>query len=77
VLEVRSALPAVPIVGCGGVTTGGDVVEYLMAGANAVAVGTANLAEPAAGRRILAELEGWCRRHGVAAIGDLVGSVKV
>jgi dihydroorotate dehydrogenase (NAD+) catalytic subunit len=77
VLEVRSALPAVPIAGCGGVTTGGDVVEYLMAGANAVAVGTANLAEPAAGRRILAELEGWCHRHAVSRVGDLVGSVQV
>lgn len=77
VLEVRKALPAVPIVGCGGVTTGGDVVEYLMAGANAVAVGTANLAEPAAGRRILAEFEGWCRRRGIFRVGDLVGSVQV
>ena len=47
-----------------------------MAGAVAVA-GTANLAEPAAGRRILAELEGWCRRHGFSRVGDLVGSVQV
>jgi dihydroorotate dehydrogenase (NAD+) catalytic subunit len=76
VLEVRDALPAVPIVGCGGVTTGADVVEYLMAGANAVAIGTANLAEPAAGRRILAEWEGWSRRHGVASVGELVGTAR-
>ena len=77
VLEVRDALPAVPIVGCGGVSTGADVVEYLMAGAGAVAIGTANLAEPAAGRRILAELEGWSRRHGVASVGELVGNDAV
>ncbi len=76
VLEARRALPAVPIVGCGGVTTGSDVVEYLMAGASAVAVGTANLAEPAAGRRILAEFETWCRRHGISGVGDLAGSVR-
>ena len=47
-----------------------------MAGANAVAIGTANLAEPAAGRRILAELEGWCRRHDESSVGELVGSAR-
>ena len=76
VLEVSKSIPTVPIVGCGGVTTGRDVVEYLMAGANAVAIGTANLAEPAAGRRILAELEGWCRRHDESSVGELVGSAR-
>ncbi len=73
VWEVRSAFPDLPIVGCGGVRTGVDVVEYLMAGADAVAVGTAHFAEPRAGRRILRELETWCAGRGVARVADLIG----
>ena len=46
VYEVTRALPGAPVVGCGGVMTGNDVVEYLLAGASAVAIGTAHLAEP-------------------------------
>lgn len=55
--EVASALPGTPIVGCGGVMTGRDVVEYLLAGASAVAMGTVHLAEPRAGKRIVKELD--------------------
>ncbi len=55
--EVASALPGTPIVGCGGVMTGRDVVEYLLAGASAVAMGTVHLAEPRAGKRIAKELD--------------------
>jgi hypothetical protein len=53
VYEVAQALTEVPIVGCGGVSAGTDVVEYLMAGASAVELGTVHFAEPSAGRRIL------------------------
>ncbi len=56
VLEVHAALPEMPIVGCGGVRTGRDVVEYLLAGATAVALGTVHFAEPARG-------SGCCVRH--------------
>jgi dihydroorotate dehydrogenase (NAD+) catalytic subunit len=52
VYEVARAMPHLPIVGCGGVTTGLDVIEYLLAGASAVAMGTVHLAEPRAGKRI-------------------------
>lgn len=76
VLEVRRAHPELPVLGCGGVTRGEDVVEYLLAGASAVGVGTVHFAEPAAGRRILAELEDWCRSHGVARVDELVGGMK-
>jgi dihydroorotate dehydrogenase (NAD+) catalytic subunit len=75
VIEVRQAHPDLPILGCGGVTTGGDVVEYLLAGASAVAVGTVHFAEPRAGRRILGELERWCRRHSIERLSDLVGGM--
>jgi dihydroorotate dehydrogenase (NAD+) catalytic subunit len=74
VWEVRQALPGLPIVGCGGVRSGRDVVEYLMAGASAVAIGTSHLADPRCGIRIRDELKAWCRRHDVGAVADLVGS---
>ncbi|HEU4916906.1 MAG TPA: dihydroorotate dehydrogenase [Acidimicrobiia bacterium] len=75
VYEVASALPGTPIVGCGGVTTGADVVEYLLAGASAVAVGTVLLAEPRAGTRIVRELGRELDRRGVT-LSALVGGVK-
>ena len=73
VIEVAAALPQLPIVGCGGVTKGTDVVEFLMAGATAVAVGTAHFAEPRAAGRIDRELARWCRKHRVTRVSDLVG----
>ena len=73
VIEVATNLPGLPIVGCGGVTKGADVVEFLLAGASAVAIGTAHFAEPRAARRIDRELARWCRRHAVARVFDLVG----
>lgn len=72
VWEVASAMD-IPIVGCGGIRTGEDVVEYLLAGATAVAMGTIHLAEPRAGKRILGELDKWCRRHNVERLADLTG----
>ena len=62
--------------GCGGIQTGRDVIEYLIAGARAVAIGTALLAEPNAGRRILAEMRDGFRSMGVTDVGDLVGTVR-
>ena len=76
VVEVRRARPELPIVGCGGVRTAADVVEYLLAGAQAVAVGTAHFADPAAGRGIVKGLHRFGRRHGAAAVAELVGAVR-
>lgn len=73
VIEVHRALPDLPIVGCGGVVSGTDVVEYLLAGASAVGLGTVHFAEPRAGRRILREVERLCRRWGIARIEELIG----
>ncbi|MFP3915827.1 MAG: dihydroorotate dehydrogenase, partial [Actinomycetota bacterium] len=73
VLEVAEALPGLPIVGCGGVTTGKDVIEYMMAGASAVALGTIHFAEPRAATRVLRELVGWCERQEVMAVSELTG----
>jgi dihydroorotate dehydrogenase (NAD+) catalytic subunit len=74
VWEVHQAIPSLPIVGCGGVSGGIDVVEYLMAGASAVALGTVHFAEPRAGKRVLRELERWCRAHDVGRVSDLSGT---
>ena len=75
VMDVAAALPELPIIGSGGVTTGADAIEYLMAGASAVQIGTVHFAEPRAAGRILRELDRWCRRHGVARVSDLIGAV--
>lgn len=76
VIEVARAFPDLPIVGCGGVTTGRDVVEFLMAGASAVGLGTVHFAEPRAAGRILEELTRWCRDHGVGQVRTLTGCVE-
>ena len=72
--DVHTALPDLPIVGVGGVTTGLDAVELLLAGACAVQVGTATFADPRAARRVLDELQAWCAGHGVTRLDDLIGS---
>jgi dihydroorotate dehydrogenase (NAD+) catalytic subunit len=77
VIEVHRAMPDLPIVGCGGVASGTDVIEYLLAGASAVGLGTVHFAEPRAGRRILREIERLCRRWGVTRIEDLVGQADI
>jgi len=73
VFDVHEALPELPIVGVGGTSTGADVVEFLLAGASAVEVGTATFADPRAPHRILGELQQWCRRHEVQRLEDLIG----
>jgi dihydroorotate dehydrogenase (NAD+) catalytic subunit len=75
VYEVSQALPGTPIVGCGGVMNGSDVVEYLLAGASAVGLGTVHLAEPRAGKRIRGELIKEMDRLGVGSVGELVAGV--
>jgi dihydroorotate dehydrogenase (NAD+) catalytic subunit len=72
--DVHRALPHVPIVGVGGVRSGVDAVELLMAGASAVQVGTATFADPAAPTKVLAEIAEWCERHGVNTTAELVGA---
>jgi dihydroorotate dehydrogenase (NAD+) catalytic subunit len=74
VYDVRAALPDVPIIGVGGVMSGADAIELMMAGANGVQVGTATFRDPRAPSRILDEMELWCARRGVRAIGDLIGA---
>jgi dihydroorotate dehydrogenase (NAD+) catalytic subunit len=74
VFDVRAALPELPIIGVGGIMSGQDAVELLMAGANAVQVGTASFRDPRAPRKILEQLETWCARRGVRRVSDLIGA---
>ncbi len=70
----RRAFPDASIIGVGGVSRGDDAVELLLAGADAVQVGTATFADPRAPLRILDELEQWCARHGVGTVRELVAA---
>lgn len=74
VYEVRAALPEVPIIGMGGVRTGTDALEFVLAGANAVAVGTAIFRDPSACMRVLRELEQAVVELGVERVDSLVGA---
>lgn len=66
-----------PVLGMGGVATGRDVLEFLVAGAAAVGVGTILFREPLAAKRILAEVETGCRALGADAARDLVGTLRL
>lgn len=65
----------IPVIGMGGITTGEDVVEFLLAGAAAVQVGTANYFDPCATERIVSDLEKWCIENRVRKITDLIGGL--
>jgi dihydroorotate dehydrogenase (NAD+) catalytic subunit len=60
----------------GGIMTGTDALEFLIAGAAAVEVGTASFVDPDAAVRIVDEMARWCEAHGVAAVRDVVGTLK-
>ncbi len=66
----------IPVIGMGGIMSGADAVEFLMAGASAVEVGTASFVDPDAAVRIVGEIAAWCGAHGVARVRDLVGAVR-
>lgn len=67
----------IPIVGIGGVMTGNDALEYLIAGAKAVEVGTANFIDPESTLRIIRDLEVYCRDKGIENIENIIGALKV
>ena len=68
---------SVPIIGMGGARSGLDVVEFMLAGATAVAVGTANFSDPMATTRCIAELEQFCVSRGIERASDLIGAMEV
>lgn len=66
----------VPIIGVGGISRGTDAVQYLLAGASLVGMGTAALRDPRAPERVVRELGSWCRAHDVRAVRDLTGTLE-
>ena len=75
VWQVASALD-VPIVGMGGIANGADAVEFMLAGATAVAVGTANFVDPTTTMRVADGIAEYCRRHGVTRARQLIGALE-
>ena len=66
----------IPVIGLGGIATGKDAAEFLVAGAKAVQVGTANFVQPFAAVRIIEELETYCRSNNIARVSELYGTLR-
>ncbi|HLZ37466.1 MAG TPA: hypothetical protein VKP64_06830, partial [Mycobacteriales bacterium] len=77
VWQVHQALPDVPLLGMGGIRTGNDALEFLLAGASAVSVGTVVFSDPSAPARILAELTQALADRGFGRLSDVVGLAHV
>jgi dihydroorotate dehydrogenase (NAD+) catalytic subunit len=67
----------IPVLGMGGIVTPADAVEFLLAGATAVQVGTASYADPRATERLAKGLESWCKSHDVQKVSSLTGALEV
>lgn len=76
VWEVHRANLGVPLVGVGGITTANDAIEYMIVGASAVEVGTANLIDPEASVKVADGLRKYCRENQIKNISELVGTLK-
>ena len=75
--EIHSAFPHVPLIGQGGVASASDALELILAGASAVAVGTANFVNPRASLDVLEGIASYMQRHGIGELKELVGAVKL
>lgn len=68
---------SIPVIGMGGISTGADVIEFMLAGATAVQIGTASYWDPCATEKIVDELGRWCEDHDVTRIAGLIGGLIV
>lgn len=66
----------IPVVGLGGIMNGRDAMEFILAGASAIEVGTANFIDPAVTVKIVDYMEDFCIRHGVKDINELIGAIN-
>ncbi len=66
----------IPVIGLGGISTAADVIEFMLAGASAVQVGTSSFWDPRATEKIVSELERWCAAHEIARIAELTGAMQ-
>lgn len=67
----------IPVIGMGGISTAEDIIEFMLAGATAVQIGTASYWDPCATEKMVDELQGWCVGHKVGRIADLTGGMVV
>jgi dihydroorotate dehydrogenase (NAD+) catalytic subunit len=67
----------IPIIGMGGISAAEDIVEFMLAGATAVQIGTASYWDPRATEKIVDELQGWCVGHRIAKAAELTGGLKL
>jgi dihydroorotate dehydrogenase (NAD+) catalytic subunit len=67
---------SIPVIGIGGISTAVDVIEFMLAGATAVEVGTASFWDPCATEKIVDALEGWCLEHRIKKIREMTGALK-
>lgn len=65
----------IPVIGLGGITCGADALEFMMAGATAVQVGTANFLDPGVTMKVLDEIEEYCTRHKISDIREIIGII--
>jgi dihydroorotate dehydrogenase (NAD+) catalytic subunit len=72
--ELRTSYPLVPIIGIGGISNANDALEFLMAGASAIQIGTINFTNPRAGVEIVEGIEEYICKAGVTSITELVGA---
>ncbi|WP_294349639.1 dihydroorotate dehydrogenase [uncultured Clostridium sp.] len=72
--EVSKAVE-IPVIGLGGITTGIDAIEFMMAGASAIQIGTVNFSNPMAGKEIIEEMEAFCKSQGIKDINEIVGII--
>jgi dihydroorotate dehydrogenase (NAD+) catalytic subunit len=75
VYDVAKAV-RIPVLGMGGISTASDIVEFMLAGATAVQIGTASYWDPRATETVVGGLEAWCREHGVERLAELTGGLQ-
>ncbi len=76
VYEVRCAVD-IPLIGIGGIVSAEDALEFLIVGASAVQIGTANFVNPATGVDVAESIAAWCAKNSVSAVRDIIGTLKV
>lgn len=75
VYEVAQAVK-IPIIGMGGIASAEDAIAFLMAGATAIQIGTANFVDPCVTMKVIAGMEEWLDRHGCKSVNEIIGTLK-
>tara|TARA_B100001123_G_scaffold105033_1_gene121928 strand:+ start:12286 stop:13221 length:936 start_codon:yes stop_codon:yes gene_type:complete len=73
VYDTYEAHPDLPIIGVGGITNADDALEFILAGATGLQVGTATFGDPRACKKVISGISNWCKKHGVERVSELIG----